>query len=293
MPTPPFPFYASVANLKLLAPIFDLGQGLALRQQYSYIFSAPMLAFKKPDMPGMSTPGPWRAVASGYHHEAEVELSIPAAYRHPKLAHSEVARVLVILMRLQLDPRILMLVVADTSFADMASAEAGAANTREVHHRHFQLGLLNDPNVAGALPWVRDYWPIAADLFASNAAFRLAMETFEEGQFVQSSAMALVSIWGALEALFVSEKTELSFRLSVYLATYLKPNGLERLALQKKVSKLYGKRSAAAHGIPKHEPADITESFVLLRDAIVAIIVQGKAPTRADLDELLLGGKGL
>lgn len=290
MTTQPTAFYASIANLKLLSARFDLGNGLELRDRYSCIFAAPMLAFSRPVHQGQPTPGPWVPAQIGYHHEADVELVIPAHYRHPKLSHEEIARVLVVMLRLQLNPEILMLVSSTASLDELALSSGVTPFAKEVRHRYFRLSLVSPPNVQQALPWVKQYWPVAADLFANNAAFRLAMEAFETGQFVESSALALVSIWGALEGIFVGEKNELSFRLSMYAATYLKPPGQARLDLQKRIAKLYTKRSAAAHGAPSHQSEDVTESFVLLRDAIVAMIHAGKVPTRADLNDLLLGG---
>ena len=99
----------------------------------------------------------------------------------------------------------------------------------------------------------------------------------------------MVSIWGALEALFSPSTTELKFRVSALIAAFLEPPGMERAKLQKEIAKLYDKRSAAAHGKPKHEPEDLLSSFNLLRRVLIAIIASGKVPSKNDLEGMLFG----
>lgn len=67
------------------------------------------------------------------------------------------------------------------------------------------------------------------------------------------------------------------------------PPGAERRERQKAVAKLYDKRSAAVHGLPKHDNEDIFETFALMREVLVRIVDHGKVPTRDMLEAALFG----
>jgi hypothetical protein len=62
--------------------------------------------------------------------------------------------------------------------------------------------------------------------------------------------------------------------------------------LQKEIAKLYDKRSAAAHGKPKHDEEDLLASFNLLRRVLMTIIENKNVPSREDLEDLLFGSLG-
>jgi hypothetical protein len=136
---------------------------------------------------------------------------------------------------------------------------------------------------------VGERWEVTHRLSLSNAEFSLAADAMDSGQFVQSTALTLVSLWGALEALFSPSTSELKFRVSALIAAYLEPPGKARLDLQREVAKLYDKRSAAAHGKPKHTAADLLATFQLLRRVLLSMIDAGTVPTKSDLEERLFG----
>lgn len=127
------------------------------------------------------------------------------------------------------------------------------------------------------------HWEDALDLLESNAAFRFGMDAMESAQTHQSSALGLVSVWGALEALFTGSTTELRFRVSALIAACMKPPGPERVAEHKRVLKLYDARSAAAHGAPKHTHDDLLASLELLRRALIKIIREKTVPAKEEL----------
>jgi hypothetical protein len=136
---------------------------------------------------------------------------------------------------------------------------------------------------------LRSIWPRAVDLFAVSPELRLAFEAFELGRYVPN-ALALIAVWGALESIFAAgAQNEITFRLSSYIAAYLRPAGAERRALQTRVKKLYGKRSAAAHGKPKDATNDLCETCEITKDCLVQMIENGHAPNAKELDELLYG----
>jgi hypothetical protein len=99
----------------------------------------------------------------------------------------------------------------------------------------------------------------------------------------------LISLWGALEAFFSPSTTELKFRISALIASFLEPPGKQRATLQKDVAKLYDMRSAAAHGKPRHEQADVLNTFNLLRRVLFAFIDDKSVPTKDELEARLFG----
>jgi hypothetical protein len=60
--------------------------------------------------------------------------------------------------------------------------------------------------------------------------------------------------------------------------------------LQKDIAKLYDKRSAAAHGKPKHDAEDLLATFNLLRRVLFEIIIdRGVVPSKEALEAALFG----
>ena len=78
------------------------------------------------------------------------------------------------------------------------------------------------------------------------------------------------------------------FRVSALIASFLEKPGSSRRELQKKIAKLYDKRSAAAHGQPKHDQQHLLETFNLLRNVLFKIIESGYVPNQEQLDIMFL-----
>ena len=68
--------YGGVAGIKLSVESFALGEGVELRQTYSHLFSANMMAFAPPG-PGGYHPAPWKAAKGGFGYDIEVEIRAP------------------------------------------------------------------------------------------------------------------------------------------------------------------------------------------------------------------------
>ena len=115
------------------------------------------------------------------------------------------------------------------------------------------------------------------------------MAAMDAGQFERNTAFTLVSLWGALEALFAGDRNELRFRVSSNIAAYIVEYGPDRGAYQKEVARIYDKRSAAVHGVPKHDNDDVLNTFTVMRAALMKMIETGKVPTREDLEKRLFG----
>jgi hypothetical protein len=162
----------------------------------------------------------------------------------------------------------------------------------EIHYRDFPLAVDGGIATPNSLEWIRNRWPATHKLIRESAEFSLAVDAISSGQFIKSSALTLVSLWGALEALFSPSTTELRFRVSSLIAAFLEPFGNSRGLLQGQIAKLYDRRSAAAHGKPKHDEEDLLGSFNLLRRVLMTIIDNNRVPSREDLEDLLFGSLG-
>ena len=287
------PLYAGLSGLAIEEPIV-LGKGLILTKTYAHVMSHVMLAFKEPTSPGAHHPAPWAATSQGWSYDARTQLEIPGAYAHKTASKFKIAMTIVGLLRLWSNPAIQWVVASKYPIASIAERPPPkdrelVAYAVEIHKRHFALGLVDESNVVGSLSWVAENWEIAVDLRETSAEFSLAMAVLDAGQFLTNTAMTLVSLWGALEAIFSPSAAELRFRVSAMIAAFLKPAGNERLLLQQRVAKLYDKRSAAAHGRPSHEGDDLLQTFEILRKVIIKMIENKRVPTKEDLDARLFG----
>lgn len=285
--------YCCLTLLNIGEKPFDLGRGIQLLPSYVHVMAYTMLAVQRPKRPNQHHPGPLAATGQGFSFDSDVVLYIPHEYKRLSMASEEVALRIAALMRLWVDPRIRLTLMA-TEFPNIATLKkCGAvlhlANAIEVQPWHFQLAPATERDSMADLAWVREHWETALDLIQNNAAFRLALDAVANVQLIHSSALGLVSVWAALEALFSASTTELRFRMSMLIAAYLKPPGSERAATQKRVLKLYDARSAAAHGAPKHTTNDLLASLELLREVLISMIHARKIPTREELESLLFG----
>ena len=283
--------HAGLSGIDLTEEVFELGEGIFLRRAYAHQFAAFMLAFAKP-APGKPHPGPWKATRGGFAFDVNAELYIPEALERKYEARGGLAYSLLFLLRLGVNPAITLPVFANVPFSEMAGLPDSDVLLcpYEIERRHFPLGIVGGQVNAESAQWVRKMWPIAIRLLDDHAEFELAAGAIDRGQFVRESSLALVSLWAAIEALFSPSTSELSFRVSALVASYLEPPGQRRFERQKSIAKLYTKRSAAAHGKPSHDPQNIVDSFNLLREILIKMLDAGEVPSKAQLEALLFGG---
>lgn len=160
-----------------------------------------------------------------------------------------------------------------------------------VEHFPLRLGAEEVATTHLRLDWVVKHWQVAVKLVGSHADFKLAMEAYELATFIPSEALTLVSLWGALEALFSPSSAELRFRVSALIASYLCKPGQARLEKQKEIFDLYDKRSAAAHGKPRHTDEHLLQSFAILRSVLIRMMEDKHVPTKVELGNMLMGVK--
>jgi hypothetical protein len=157
-----------------------------------------------------------------------------------------------------------------------------------------QTRLLLEPKAGDAieiadLEWVRKHWIAAGQLMDSSPEFNLAFQAFDQSSFVRDPMLALLLLWGGLEGLFSPSHSELRFRISANIATFLEAPGEPRAALQRSTAKLYDARSAAAHGRPERAIKPLIQTYQLLRRVLLRIVERARVPTIAEVESALFG----
>lgn len=283
--------HAGLSNISLSDDLFELGQGITVSKTYAHLMSPYVMAFN-PAPRGKHHPGPWKPALGGVAIDIEAELFVPLTAANSHSERIDIATTILFLLRLGVDPAASLPIISNRSFKtlrDMPELQA-LLIPYEVKHRYFALVMPNAELTASTAEWVRDHWPTVIELRRKTPAFSLAADAIDSGQFLPNYALTLVSLWGALEAIFTTRGAEIGFRLSHYVASYLEPQGEERKALQKRVKKLYDARSGAAHGTPAHTRDDLLDSFNLMRRVLIKIIEAKHLPTQDELSALLLCG---
>lgn len=285
-------WYAGVTDIDLAGHTVDLGKGLVLSPTYVHVMAHAMLAFKRPEA-GKPHPGPWVGVPGGFSMDASAQLYVPGCYTRAKTANYNVVRRLVGLMRMWVQPTIRLAFVSQVDFEEIpaeAKRSPVAALPLETESLQLRVTTGDTDSHTELMEWVRLNWETALDLAERHPSFELALDAIDQVWFMKSKPLALVALWGALEALFTGQKTELRFRVSSMVAAYLESPGPNRAALQRSAAKLYDARSSAAHGSSTHSDRDLMESYELLRRAVVRMVEEQKVPTARDLEALLFGG---
>lgn len=282
--------HAGLSGIELDEESYDLGEGILLRRTFAHLFAPFMIAFK-PAPPGKPHPGPWQSASGGVSFDVSAEIHIPAHIESEFGSTIAVARIVLFLLRLGVNPAITLPVFANYPFNTLAQTPEAEASLfpYEVQRRHFPLGVVGGIVDQDAASWVSERWKSTHKLTESSLEFALAVEAIDSGQFIENHALALISLWGALEALFSPAKAELRFRVSALIASFLEEPGAKRAERQKAIAKLYDMRSAAAHGTPTHGPEHLLQTFTLLREVLFKIIDMGRVPSKPELEGMLFG----
>ena len=283
----PGDLHAGLSGYSLNPNSYDLGEGITLSPTYAHLMAHFMMAFAQPPEPGMHHPGPWKACQSGFFFNVTADLSVPLAH----LDSLEIAQTIVFLLRLWVNPATRLAALSSHPFAlinDMPDNQA-TVTVFEILPREFPLSAPYPNTETETLDWVKQRWRLTHKLKLESSEFALAVAAIDAGQFLENTALTILSLWSALEALFSPSTSELRFRVSALIAAFLEPPGESRLAVQKHVAALYDKRSAAAHGLPRHDRNDVLDTSNLLRHVALMIIDNKKVPTKRELEAKLFG----
>ena len=132
--------------------------------------------------------------------------------------------------------------------------------------------------------WISRHYELASRLMA-DARFQNAVHAMASYRWHTLPNVQLAILWAGIESLF-DIRSELSFRLAVYIAKFLY-GGNTNAAKNKynEIKKLYSARSAAVHGSAiKVEVSDaVQQSAVVLQSLIRKCAEQGGLPNENDL----------
>ena len=283
--------FVGIAGVKLEPSEYALGSGIRMSQTYAHLMAPFMMAYS-PAEPGRPHPAPWSAASGGLAFDIHVQLEIPPASLNGLSLDPEfVAWWIAAFLRLRVGPKFLIPVIGEQSF-ETAKVKHGDAKYHPIETESRILVL--DPKARHTiteidLAWVTKFWLPAARLFHENDAFRLLFEATDQAMFARHRGLALLWLWGGLEAVFSPDKAELKYRISSAIASFLEPGGVPRMNAQKAIAKLYDSRSAAAHGRADKKTDSLQETYAIARRSVIKMLEDNRVPTHLELEAKLFG----
>lgn len=280
--------YAGLTGLSLDNEVYDLGHGVILRREYAHLFSPWMMAFE-PATKGGPHPAPWRAVEGGSAFDINVEVEVSNLYSEMWTTLDAKLETMIMLLRLTCAPAIAVPVklrVPIKSAATQSDAFIERFETETLALVPPSKGVTMHPE---DLEWFKQNWLTLAKLLKENPVLQAALEVCDDCRIQRHTSYSMLAIWGALEHLFSPARSELRHRVASNIATFLEPRGEKRVDSYRRVLKLYDQRSVAAHTATNKPPEYFLESWVLLRNVLMKILVEGKIPTQLDFEQALFG----
>lgn len=217
-----------------------------------------------------------------------MELRIGDGQKPRGFNDAETATWILALLRLGCAPYLIAPVTIDMPFSEAAQSEVAPTITPlEVQDRFFRSDGRPEEIPLKELEWLKTIWHPAAELARANPQLLTALLACDSCRVRTRISQSVLTIWGALEQLFAPSAGELRHRVAANIAAYLVPRGPKRLTTYKHVLKLYNSRSAAAHTAKELDLDVMLDSWVLLRNALVKMIVEQRVPSQADFEHLL------
>jgi len=283
--------YAGFSDLVLPINSFDLGNGIRISKTYVHVFGPYVAAFKEPPLGSFHAP-PWKAVGGGASFDVRAKLFIPKTTAlFQGIDRLNTVWLIAALLRLKAISSLRVPVISNLKFSDIAESE------KEASFFPIELtakNLISPPITLGSLDldhleWVRTALPVAGKLFEKNEKYAFMLLCLDRSISETRYSLALMTLWGALEQLFSpDDKQELSYRISLNIASYLRNRGKERTVLFKSVKKLYTARSKAAHGNATEDSKEFLETYNLLKEVFLKITAENHVPTLVDFEALVL-----
>jgi hypothetical protein len=267
--------YGGVAGVRLDGPGCDLGEGVQIRPTFAHLMAPFLMAFA-PAEAGKPHPAPWRAVSGGLAIDIKAEIFIPKEFSLPKwFDRVNTVWWLAALLRIKVSQLIRVPVMASSRYESIAALPENDVTFWPVETESQHLLLDEKPRVVvtpADLDWVREHWIRGGQMAHDSEPFNLLVQAFADANRSHSPALAMVSLWAAVERLFSPARTELRFRVSALIASYLEAPGIARHGVQRDVARLYDARSAAAHGGSDDLASEVRETYRLVRRILVAIL---------------------
>jgi hypothetical protein len=280
--------YAGVAGVETEIEHFDLGEGISIERTFGH-FMAPFLMAFAPAPPGKAHPAPRSAVEGGLGLDFHVQLYVPAAFEIPGF-YDRLNTVWWITALIRLHGAFLahVPVIADRPFSEIpkATGRAMILSVKALPRRAFAEPTVMRLSMDDLL-WLKSIWREGGILMGKSSELNDAFQAFDSSGTLPSRSVAMLAIWGALERLFSPAEQELRFRVSANIASFLEQPGPERLALHRKLMKLYDARSEAAHGTSTDRKDAGSETYEIANRVLVKILETRRVPSKESLDAAL------
>lgn len=278
--------YVGSSGITLQTEQCDLGHGVILRKTYANLFSPWMMAFA-PAPKRKPHPTPWRAAKGGNSFHINVELELSTDVSGLWASNIDKLESFLTLLRLTCAPTLVAPVKLNMSFESAAAEENPLIEPHEVDPVIFNSESNETIIDSQNIDWFRENWVDVAKLIKANPLMQAAIDVCDESRVRRRSSHSMLAIWGALEHLFSPSKNELRHRVASNIATYLESRGQHRLDMYKEILKLYDQRSNAAHTTSKVETKFLIDSWVLLRNVLMKMILERKIPSQFDFEKAL------
>jgi hypothetical protein len=291
MPNEPSPaktdLYGAISDAVFEVATFDFGNNVTLAPAKAYFMRPCLITSTRPEtsFPAMSV------AAGGFGFDLVAELKVPSQFELPNW-FDQVNTIwwLAALMRLRGTPRLRAPIISNTSFAN---ALRSSSSSWPVESESERTTLVLEPGAGESiaktdLEWVGAHWVRAGNLMNKSSEFNLAFQAFDQSAFARDPTLALLLLWSAIEALFSPGYSELRFRVSANIATFIEAPGEGRALLHRRIVKLYDARSAAVHGRREVATQPLIETYALLKRALIKIIDRNVVPSISDIESALL-----
>lgn len=216
------------------------------------------------------------------------ELVINAEYIDDPQRIPQTAGAILAALRIKTEAEIICPAVCDTSWAALRGVKAETCIAYRVEPAMYSHAFAEPTLVtADDLDWVRDNVVKLIGL-SDDDRFNTALEALCSYMHAANYRMMAAQLWAGVEALF-DVRYEISFRLPLLAALFLKGRGPECRELRKHVKELYNDRSSAIHGGRIDEAKlrnHVNDVRTLLARLLGKIIQNGKVPTKDDFDDL-------
>ena len=284
--------YGGLAGLRLAEPSVALENGVQIRATYAHVMAPFLLAFKEA-LPGKPHPAPWCSAPGGLAVDIRAEIVIPKTFAMPNwYDRPNTIWWTVTLLRLRVSQLARVPVVSNIAFHDVPQTSESVVRFWPIEVEKSHLLLEDQPREEATtedLQWLAANWLRGGRIAGRSEEFNVLAQSFSDAQRARSPALALLSLWSALEGMFSPARTELRFRVSSLIAAYLEPPGIGRQSLQRDVARLYDARSSVAHGTSRQPVQEVRDTYSLVRRILIFIIESGAAPTRDELEARLFG----
>ena len=156
-----------------------------------------------------------------------------------------------------------------------------------VHITNYELRALLSENYYISeedVLWLENHYKTAYE-FLDKESFQTAVHTMASYRWHSVPRVRLAVIWSGIESLF-NVNTEVSFRISLYIANFLGENETQAQEIFKQVRKMYSLRSSAVHGNKTKDNIEsaVVESANLLNRILRRCAELNKLP---DVDNLV------